>query len=185
MFVTENISLLNNNNNKKIIIIRVGVGALWLVEAAFNQHFGFLQKNQGALCTSTSIYEPHSVTSLCKSFNNARDEWRLQKSQFIVEFLFFREVSGQRSSGSEKILYVKLQRHIKLMMSVLFSSYCKSFIHFHFFSLTESFNLTSLRYTLLRSSLASCAIRATICPAVPITILYAHNRNRNISIRHH
>lgn len=116
MFVTENISLLNNNNNKKIIIIRVGVGALWLVEAAFNQHFGFLQKNQGALCTSTSIYEPHSVTSLCKSFNNAWDEWRLQKSQFIVEFLFFREVSGQRSSGSEKILYVKLQRHIKLMM---------------------------------------------------------------------
>lgn len=46
MFVTENISLLNNNNNKKIIIIRVGVGALWLVEAAFNQHFGFCRKTK-------------------------------------------------------------------------------------------------------------------------------------------
>lgn len=51
------------------------------------------------------------------------------------------------------------------------SSLLKSFCPLHFLSLTESFSFTSLRKMLLRSSPASRAIRATIWPAVPITML--------------
>lgn len=56
----------------------------------------------------------------------------------------------------------------------------KSFRPVHFLSLTESFSLTSLKKTRLRSSLASRAICATIWPAGPITIFCRNKKHGNI-----
>lgn len=53
----------------------------------------------------------------------------------------------------------------------------------HPLSLTDSFSFTSLRKTRLRSSPASLAIRATIWPAVPITMRCSNNKHSTISLQ--